>query len=271
MIFALYAIEAMVAWVLAAPWSETIARIFANHPDGDRALWSQPSHFDLVDLYLRYGSIARGLFAATSVGLALYFVFGLLPLGALLDALSTSAPLRLKRSALRAATLFGGLALIQLDLMISSAIVVVVLGILPSSSLIASHSGGPPWRGVLIAGLPIIVTALTVGFLMAAADLARALFARHGVRPLDACVRAVKSPREVVALFFLSMPRHLASVGAMGFAFAFSTRLSSILAIAILHQVVALGRVAMRASVVARALRISDEVAAKSQFTRGSL
>jgi hypothetical protein len=262
-IVALWVLELGVAWVLASPWVETVSSVFGHHPDGDRALFWEPGHQFLTDVYIRYSSVISALFRSTIVGLTAWFLVSGVALGALMAALSDDARPSLRHAFSRAGETFGRLLLVQIASLAATCVVLGLFGVLPAMLLSSrTERWSSPHAAFVVTLAPVIVAGLASLALCAVADLARALVVRHGVAGTRAIVLAAKSPRAALSLLGLSVPRWVASAGAIGFAAAFASASSSILLVAIAHQLAALARVGLRASVLARALRVSDVVMA---------
>jgi hypothetical protein len=259
-ILAIYVVEALVAWVLASPWVEAIGAVMGQHPEGDRALWWERGHVVLVDVVMRHGALLAAIARGTLVALTAWYVIGLLPLGALLAALSDEERPSLRRAAARAGELFGRLALLQFLSAFASVATLGLVGIIPSLILRNQTSGMLPRSAFAITMLPYVVALFVLLFLWAFFDLARALVARHAVGAVRACVLALRASRAVLALAAIATPRWVASLGMVGFGAAVASGSSSVAIIAVAHQAAAFARVALRASVLSRALRISDSV-----------
>jgi len=258
MVFVVYLIEAIAAWVLAAPWAELVARTFGAHPDGDRALFWQPGHVDLFDLLSRHRQAVSALVSSSAVGLAVWFIAALLPLGALLSSLSERGSFGIRRAMMRAGELFGRLALVQLASLVMLVVAVLMIGVIPGAMLSSKLSSIDPRKAALVNLFIVAVTLFAIALVSSFTDLSRALMARHDMRAGGALGAAFRSPGAVLSLVGLSLPRWIASIGALGVGAAFSTRSSSVLAIFLVHQALAFARVGLRASVLARALRLSD-------------
>ena len=259
-ILAVYVIEALVAWVLASPWVEAISAVMGRHPDGDRALWWQRGHVLLVDVVMRNGPMLASILHGTFIALAAWYVVSLLPLGALLAALSDEERFSIRRASARAGELFGRLTLLQFLSATTGAAALGLVGIIPAIILKGQTANMLPRTAFIVTIVPLVVALFVLLFLWAFFDLARALVARHDVTAIRACVLAARAPRAVLALMAVATPRWVASLGMIGFAAAAASGSSSIALIALAHQAAAFVRVALRASVLARALRISDSV-----------
>jgi hypothetical protein len=265
-IVALWVLELGVAWVLAAPWIEAVSSVFGHHPDGDRALWLEPGHQFLTDTYVRYSSVISGLFRGSIVGLVAWLLVSSLALGALMAALSDDAPVGLRRAFARAGETFGRLLLVMLASVVALGVVIGLVGVVPAMILSGRTDHWSSPRAALVVTIaPLLIAGLASLFVLAVADLARALVVRHGVSGPRAVLRAIQSPRATLSLVGLSVPRWVASAGAIGFAAAFASASGSVLLVFVVHQLAALGRVGLRASVLARALRVSDVVVAAQE------
>ncbi len=249
-VLAVYAAEAIFAWMLAAPWAETIARTVGGHPDGDRAIFWDPGMPMLADLSARLGKVFAALFAASAIGLAVYAVLSVLLSGALLAALRGD-PLR--RALGRGAETYFRLLVVGAITVFASAVIVVLVGVIPSYALSARVAH--PRTALLVALLPLVLVGAVVLVLAAAADLARARVVAHDTPAFASLVASVRDRRALTAQVVDSLPRALASLGLLGYAAALTTLASSVFVIFLVHQLVAVLRVALRASILARALR----------------
>lgn len=263
---ATFVAEAIWAWMLAAPWAETIASAVATHPDGDKALWA-PGLTLLYDLQVHLGGALSGLFAASAIGLAVYALLGVFLRGALLAAIAD--PSRPLRDALaRSAGCFFRLLAISAVSLIAAVVVFALLGLVPYYALSARLDAWPPARALTVELMAILVGVLSVAVVFAAADLARARVITTYEGALSAMSETLGAPRAIATQFALSMPRWIASLGLLGWGAMFSTKLHAVLSILVLHQLIAFARVALRASVLARALRL---VPAMTQVTAAEL
>ncbi len=251
-ILGVFAVEAIAAWMLAAPWAETFARTLGGHPDGDRAIFWDPGLRTLVDLEARLGSVLSALFAATSIGLAVYAVLSVLTLGALIAALA-DPEVSLRRAIGRGAETYFRLLAIGAVSVFAEVVAFVLVGVIPAYALSARI--GDPRRGAVVAIVMLLVGLSSVIVLRAASDLARARIVADDVSALDAFTATLRDRAGIVRQALASAPRLLASIGLLGYAAALTTAAHSVLAIFLVHQLVAVLRVGLRASVLARALR----------------
>jgi hypothetical protein len=251
-----WALEALVAWLLAGPWSELVGAVYGQHPDGDRALWWGRGLVDAADFVVRQRPALQALLASTAWGLALWFLAAIAVLGGVLSALS-SRPTSLAQHVSRAVGLYGRLAALQL---VSLAVMIVCVGGLFVFPIALFASGEvSPLRESIAVVLATLATAAALVVSGAVLDLARAMVVRWDAPAGRAFLLAMRAPGSVGRLALLAAPRAIAGLGLIGFGAAASSSLRSVLAIAIAHQLCGLGRVALRASVLARALRLADE------------
>jgi hypothetical protein len=251
-----WALEALVAWLLAGSWSELVGAVYGQHPDGDRALWWGRGLVDAADFVVRQRPALQALLASTAWGLALWFLAAIAVLGGVLSALS-SKPLPFAQHVARAVGLYGRLAALQL---VSLVMVLACLGglLVFPIALFASGEVSPLRESIVVV---VAVLATSIGLLVGGAvvDLARAIVVRWDAHAGRAFLLAMRAPHLVGRLATLSAPRVIAALGLIGFGAAASSSLRSVFAIAVAHQLCGLGRVALRTSVLARALRLADD------------
>lgn len=252
-VLAIYLTEAIVAWILASPWAQATSGIVGAHPLGDRALWWEPGMHLLGDAEARFGTIARALVGSTMIGLAAYAIVAVYLSGVLLAALAGEAG-RLPRALGRGAEVFWRLFALAAIEVVFSALVLGIIGIGPAYSLHGQFAADPP-RAALVASLPVVLALAVIAFVHCAFDLARAKVVADDASVLEALGRA-RAPRDVLDLLALALPRWLAAVGLVAMGAAFSTVSMAVAAIFFVHQLIAVVRVGLRASVLARALAI---------------
>ena len=249
-VFAVFAVEAVFAWMLAAPWAETFARTVGAHPDGDRALFWEPGAPMLLDVEHRIGGVLSALFAATSIGLAVYALLSVLISGALIAALMDDP---LSRAIGRGAETFWRMLAIGATTIFASVVVFVLLGVLPAYGL-AQRSQNPR-IGLILAAIPLLLAFAVIVVIMALGDLARARVVADDVSAVDAMMTSGRDRRALGSQSLAALPRYIASIGLLGYGAALTTMAKSVLIIFLVHQMIAVLRVALRASVLARALR----------------
>jgi hypothetical protein len=248
-----YLVEAVAAWVLAAPWAETIASVIGAHPDGDRALFLRSGMPLLYDVQKRIGgAMLAGLVVSTLVGLAVYAVVSIFLRGALLAALGGA---RGRDAVGRAAGAFFRLLGVGAVSVFAIVSIFALVGVVPAYSIAARTEHWTPRSALALELVPFVVALALIAVVVAAADLARARVVAADRTAIDALSESVSDGRSVLSLVALSVPRRLASVGLLGVGAALSTKLSGVLAIFLVHQLIALARVGLQASVLARSLR----------------
>lgn len=252
-----FLVEVLVAWVLAAPWSETLARTVGNHPDGDRVAFWHPGGLLLVDLAERLGAVLSALVASTSIGLAVWALASVFVLGAWTAAIDDPGkPLR--AAIARGAEVFWRLLLLSVLVAFVAAVVAVLIGIIPAYGVSAQLAAWDPRAALVLISLPLLVGAVLVAVVFAVGDLARARVVRHDVSLL-AALAVLRDRRAVWSQLVASAPRWLASIGLLGWGAAISSHSLSVTTIFVAHQAIAFARVGLRGSVLARALRGSGD------------
>ncbi len=259
-----FVVEAVAAWLLAAPWSETIVRVFGAHPDGDRALFLQPGGRLLLDLAQRLRGVLAALVASTAIGLAVFALGSVLALGAWLAALDDPT-LPLPDALARGCRTFFRLLGIGVLFVFVSAVVTFLLGVIPAWGLSSRLEGWDPRRALLVSSLPLLLVAALLSLLVGIADLARAHLVRHDASIVDAIAAAVRDRARLLAFVAIAAPRWLASAGLLGWAAALTNQSGSIAVAFVAHQLIAFARVGLRGSVLARALRLTAPRAVPEQ------
>lgn len=257
---AFYVVELVVAWLLAAPFVELAVRVLGNHPGGDRALLWAPGQPIVFDLAMQHGVALRAMAGATIAGLVVFWAFGVLLEGALFAGLAERGPLRAARLGERSFALAGrmiGRAGVSL---VFGFVLLLLVGVAPISAMAGRLEGATPRAQILLVTGPVLLTLLAFATFRAFLDLVAALCARRDDTLGAALVTVLRSPRAVLAQTSLALPRWIAALGTLGFGAAFSTSSKSVLAIFVVHQAAAFARVVLRGSVVARALRVVDDV-----------
>ncbi|MBI2391948.1 MAG: hypothetical protein HYV09_20320 [Deltaproteobacteria bacterium] len=257
-----FVVEVLIAWVLAAPWSETLARTVGAHPDGDRVAFWHPGGLLLVDLAERLRGVLSALVAATSIGLAVFALASVFVLGAWTAAIDD--PGRPLRAAIaRGAEVFWRLLVLGVVSGFAACVVAALLGIIPAWGISVRLADWDPRAALFLISLPLLVSAVFIAAILAAADLARARVVRHDMSLL-AALAILRDRRAVWSQLVASAPRWLASIGLLGWGAAISSHSLSVTTIFLSHQAIAFARVALRGSVLARALRLAGARAAAS-------
>jgi hypothetical protein len=262
LVLAIYLVEAACAWVLAAPWAEVVARAVGAHPDGDRALFWADGMPLLFDLERRFGAVFLALGASTAIALSVWWVVGIALSGALLVGLSRDPGEGAIGAAVgRATTLFPKLFAVSALSVVVALVVFLLVGVAPSVGIATAMSESDPRIAALASFAPYLVAGAVGVLLFAVADLARArvVLGDGTFAAIGAAMRA--RPHRFV---FTVAPRIVCSIGLLGYGAAFSTASHRIAAIFAVHQLVALGRVGLRASVLARALHFARGASARA-------
>jgi hypothetical protein len=255
-VLAAFALEAIVAWLLAAPWSELVYAVWGHHPDGDRALWWQPGLTDAADFLVRQRAAVQAILASTAWGLAVWFLVSIVLLGALGTALATSIR-TLGACLARGVSLFPRLAWLQVFSLFVQGVTFGALFVFPVA--LATSGDVRPTVEVSTLAMASLVFGAASLWLSSLVDLARALAIRWDLGAGRALLLAIRAPAVVGRLSLQVAPRWIASFGVIGLGAANSSASRSVSEIALAHLLIVLARVALRASIVARALRASDD------------
>jgi hypothetical protein len=263
----LWAWQAALALVVAWPVASGVGAIYGEHPDGDRPLW-EPGGFVLTHLLLKYDALLDAASAVAVTAIALGAIASLVPLAALVVSIAHAtraghppAPgAALARGARTFATfaalLVGATALGGLALAAARGVA------LATSHLLAAHHEKPlsDQLGVL-AALPLA----TLGpFVLALQDLARVAAVRFRVGAVAAVGVALRVLRRApVALLWSWAWRAIAGLAPVAVGVVVAGRIGgrggwALAALFAVHQIALLGRVSLRASWLARALRAID-------------
>lgn len=267
---AFYVVELVVAWLLAAPFVELAVRVLGNHPGGDRALLWAPGQPVAFDLAMQHGVALRAMASATIVGLVVWWAFGVLLEGALFAGFAERGPLRAARLGERSFALAGRMVGRAGVGLVGAFVLLLLVGVAPISAMASRLEAATPRATLLAVALPALLTLLVLGTFRAFLDLVAALCARRDLSLGAALLTVLRSPRAVLAQTSLALPRWIAALGTLGFGAALSSTTQSVFAIFVVHQAAAFLRVVLRGSVVARALRVVDDVAAaEAEATQG--
>jgi hypothetical protein len=262
----LFAYEALVGALLAWPATSWVRAMYGAHPDGDGPLW-RPGALELFDMTAR-GQVFSALSAHATIVLVVGVVVGLLPMAMLVTSVAHTTfdrrppPLRgvIARTAPTLVPLFVLLVIVTLV-----QLVILGLGLAASSAMAGAFT--PRFgeaRAQQIAAAALVVFLLLMAMIGVVHDLARTAAIRFevGAWPatrlgLSAYRRATLGSswswgwRALVSWLVVAMAAFAAHRlgGHAGGALVFLT---------VLHQLVVLCRVALRASWLAKALRLVD-------------
>jgi hypothetical protein len=266
-IAALWGWQAAFAMLVALPISSGVSGIWGSSPDGDAPLW-EPGGFDFLHTVFDEHALRSFVPSVFLVILCAAAVLELVPLGALLASIAfvtrarrpppTAAVVaRSWQASPTFAALLGIAALVQL-LLVGSAVVMFFA----ISHGLMDDLGKPraDQIAIVVAGLLGAVTAF-VGIVH---DLARAAAIRFRVRTVRAIRLAMNTvARGVLPLLWSWGWRAGAGLAPLAVGALVAARLggrggSALWALAIVHQLAALARVALRASWLAKAIRAVD-------------
>jgi hypothetical protein len=267
-VLALWAWQLAFALLIAWPVSSTVASWYGAHPSGDQPLWTPGAHalVDLLDA-ARQGSIG-GLATLTMLVFLIAGFADLVPLATLIASMAyvtreRTAP-RLRPVIARGAAVFPTFASL---FAIASLVEGLLVGIAVAASAILSHRAsshlGEARANQLgwLVGLVILGLACVVGVLH---DLARAASVRFRVRTIRACRCAMNAfLRNPVYVMWSWAWRASAGWAPVAIGGLVAAKVGghggvALFALAVVHQLVALSRVAFRASWLATALRAVD-------------
>ncbi len=263
----LWGYELLLAALLAWPAGAYVEGVYGGHPQGDAALF-RPGALALMDLLARARPVMSALGAHVSPLLGVGVVLGLFPLALLVVQIAHATPSRrappLVASLARAWAMFPRLFALMLALGLAQ-LLILVGGVLAAGAIAESTTTS---LGEARAQQLGIVVFLLFGALVASAgvlhDVARTAAIRFDVGPLRAARLAANALRRGWVGLLWSWGWRLA-IGWLPvvMAAALSARLAgrgvaAFLALALMHQLVVLARVALRASWLAKALRVVD-------------
>lgn len=266
----LFALNAGVAWLIAAPLSEVVATIARRHPDGDSALIFAPGGTFLLDWMVRLADVGPALVRSGSLLLLAWFVasigveggaLAMLDVGDGGDATAGRAVGRGLGAFWRLAALTGVSLLLQ--------------ALLLSFGAVAASRMGARWPDLparafavgLVAAAPFVAAAAWV---RAAGELARAAVIHADSGALDALRGPFEVGSEVTRLLVRSVPRWIASVGALGYAAAFSSWSDRVALVFAVHALVTLLQVRLRVSTLTLALEGARAVEAQLAEPEGT-
>jgi hypothetical protein len=267
-IVAVWIWETLAALPVSFPAYAAARSAYGEHPLQDAPLWA-PGSESLMQLCFSATHARAALAASTALALAFAAALGAVPLGATLVSIAFAtrdrrAPpwSRLLAQTARAVlslTGVGALTLLAQLLVLGGG---VLLGVLAA----AATSGAGEARADMLAAVIVAVSGAGALFVGVSGDLARAALVRFRVPVLAALGLAWKAIRGVPLATFLSWAwRALTALLLVGGGALAADRLggrggAALLFLALCHQGVILARVSLRASWLAKALRIVDRM-----------
>jgi hypothetical protein len=262
-----WAWETALALLAAWPAAAMVRAAYGGDPAGDAPLWAPGGHA-LVDFLWHEQHALRGLAGGAGIVLVAGAVAGLVPVAALMVAIGYAT--RDRRAAGFVRSLGEGLRafppMIVLLLVTGLAEGLVVGAGAGLSHLTESwaHPGMGEARAQQLEGAVLLVCLLLASCVGVVHDLARAAVVRFRVRGLRALALGARTFRLAPASLWWSWAwRWAASLAPVMAAALVASRLGgrggvALFFLALLHQAVVLGRVALRASWLAKALRAVD-------------
>jgi hypothetical protein len=271
-VIAVYLFQLALSLVVAWPISRALAAAFGGHPRGDSVLFDDGG-WALVALRTAYNQAAPAIWGLVVLVTIFGALVGLVPVAALLTSMSHATPdLRAPRPRHLAPYVVATLRPLVTTLAIGSALELALLAAAAWAFGFVRESLQPrvgDARADQIAVLACAVVLLIAGAASVVHDLARAAIVRFRSGTFPAIFAALVTFRHRPLRIFWSWAwRGLASL-ALVLVVAwlvprFGPRASvSLVAIVVIHQLVAFARVSLRASWLARALRAVDVDAAE--------
>jgi hypothetical protein len=266
-VLAIWAWQTGLALLVSWPTAGLVAAAWGGDAAGDAPLWAPGGHALLDWLWHDARGLAAPLRLAEIV-LVIGAVAGLVPSAALLTSLAYATRDR-KAPGLTRSVAAGLRALPAMALLL--ALAGLLQGVVALVAWLLGYGVAAWARGslgeahaeqlALVSALPFVALASAVGVVH---DLARAAVVRFKARGLHALALGARAFREApISLWWSWAWRGLASWPALVTAAAVANRLGgrgglALLTLAFLHQSVAVARVALRASWLAKALRTVD-------------
>jgi hypothetical protein len=258
-----YLMRAAFGLVLVWPACEIFARAAMAHPREDAILFDPGGLLLLEAFRLGRGALAGALRGASFTA-AMIFAFGLLPLGALMYALGHGGTIRASDLAAAAVRFFGRLAVLLVMATLGMALAVVLSFALATALKTKVAPALPdPAGDALVAGA-WLVGAVLVAILGVVHDLARAAVTQRDLGAVDGVRVAMRaaSARPAAAFFGWAWRSATGAMLVVVVAFAAAAvgtdRFAALGAAVFLHQACVLGIVALRASWLACAIRLSE-------------
>jgi hypothetical protein len=266
-IFGVWMWEAAFGLLLALPFVTLVDALYGRHPRGDAPLW-QPGGLPLLDLLVHVQNVRAPLVTEAMLVLTFAVILGLLPNGALLASIAfTTRDLRapsLRQALARAYPAFAPMALV---LACVTAVQLLLgfgawrLGAWVEDTTYDRLGEARAEQLALLAGALVLAVAGAAGVVQ---DVARAAIVRFRVTGFHALRLGFGTLRRAPAGLMWSWAwRALAAIVPLAFGSLVAERIGgkaggALFALAAIHQVVALARVALRASWLARAMRAVD-------------
>ncbi len=271
--------ETTMALLMSLPAFAVVGSAYGEHPLQDAPLWA-PGSEALMQLYYRASHARAAIAASAGLALALAAALGAVPLAAMLVSIGYATRDRRvpgwshvftrTAGAMLPLTIVGALTLLAQAMVVGGG---VLLGMLAQ----AAAQGAGEARADVLAGFMVALSGVTALYVGVASDLARAALVRFRMSVLLALRLAWHVTRRAPANAFMSWAlRALAALLLVGIGAAAADRLggrggAALVFLALCHQCVILARVALRASWLAKALRIVDRVTPSAPGPLGTL
>jgi hypothetical protein len=263
-VLALYIYQLVVSLVVAYPVSRALANVFGGHPRGDAVLFDDGG-WALLALRSAWDRASPAFFGLLFIVTIVSAVVGLVPLSALLTSISHATPdmraPRLRHLAPYAAVTFAPLVYL---LAIGSALELSLLAVAAFAFGATREALEPKYgdaRADQIAALACFAVLFFTAIAAVLHDLARAALVRHRAGTFAAIRAALGTLRRVAFRVLWSWTwRAFVSLALVVCVAALVPRFGArgFIMVALLHQLVAIARVSLRASWLARALRAVD-------------
>ena len=262
-----WAWESALAVVGSAPAVALARATYGRHPDADAPLWA-PGSLPLLGLLSQETNGIRAASTTATLVLLLGAVVGLLPMASLMVSMSTATRegrrIGLPRTLEHALRVFRPLAALLVLISILQGVAAATAFLLGESTQSWTNSSlGEALAQQLAIGVgaTVLLGAVALGV---AQDLARAAVIRLGLGAMSALTLSVRAlRRKPIAVGWSWAWRGLASLAPVLGVALLASRIggrggTALLVLALLHQCVILSRVALRASWLAKAMRLVD-------------
>lgn len=266
-ILALWAWQAGLALVLVWPATATVAAFYGKHPEGDAPLWREGG-LALMSLGMRAMAAGPALTVHAGVVVLVTLALGVVPTAAAFTSLAFATPdigpPSLRQVLGRAFATFRASVLVFLALTAVQILLVVVGATLAESVRDALYYRLGEARSEQVSWLVLLVALAGVAAVGVGQEVARAAVVRFRLGAGQAILLGVAAlRRDPIRLPWSWGWRALASLVPVAFGALVAERLGgrgggSLLALGAVHQVVALSRVGLRVSWLARAMRAAD-------------
>jgi hypothetical protein len=276
-ILAVWVWESMLALVATFPAAALARGTYGRNPGGDASLWD-PGALPLLGLLTHEANAVRAATATAAAVLVIAAVAGLVPMAALMISISSATEdgraIAAARSVEGALRVFRPLGVLLLLMGAGEALFVATAVLLGEG---AQGWGNASFGEARAQQLAIAVGAFVLLGAVALAvvhDLARAAVVRLDLRSMAALSLGGRVFRRAPIVVTWSWAwRALASLAPIAAVGLLASRIGgrggmALVALAMLHQAVVLSRIAFRASWLAKAMRIVDDMDASDRLAR---